>query len=96
MIIALTAVMLLRQKGKRPAKLVNRSRRHDFVILPAGPRDPFGGGGLCYTCLTCRWAFVVKGNRVVVLDNDGNPMSGEEARERLDTLAMGPCPASRY
>jgi hypothetical protein len=95
-IIALRAVMLLGQKGKWPAQPVNRGRRHDFVVLRPGPRDPFGGGGLCYTCLACRWAFVVKGNRVVVLDDDGSPMSGEEARQRLDTLAMGPCPARRY
>ncbi len=65
------------------------------MIGTAGPDDPFGGKGQRYTCIRCKWAFVVKGRHVVVLDDDGTPLAGDGALARLDTFAEGPCPGNR-
>jgi hypothetical protein len=64
---------------------------HAFAIGPAGPLDPFGHGGQRYTCIRCKASFVVKGRKIVVLDEAGTPMKGEDATARLTTFAAGPC-----
>lgn len=67
--------------------------RHEFAISRAGPDDPFHGKGSRYTCIHCKWSFIVKGLTVVVLDDNGRPMKGKLADMRFDTFADGPCPA---
>jgi hypothetical protein len=87
--------VLRKQKGRTSPFSSPPTRRHEFAIGPAGPHDPFDGRGQRYTCIRCKWAFVVKGRQVVVLDDRGIPMPGEQAVARLDTFAQGPCPGIR-
>ncbi len=65
------------------------------MIGPAGAGDPFQGKGQRYTCIRCKWAFIVRGRQVVVLDDCGQPMTREQGVERLNTFGEGPCPAIR-
>lgn len=82
-------------KLKRQPSLSRTALRHEFVIGPAGPDDPFEGNGQRYTCMRCKWAFVVKGRHVVVLDDRGIPMTREQGLGRLNSFNDGPCPAIR-
>ncbi len=70
--------------------------RHEFAIGPASRGDPFDGKGQRYTCIRCKWAFVIKGRQVVVLDDRGTPMTREQGLKRLNTFSDGPCPAIRW
>jgi len=49
-----------------------------------------------YHCARCKWSFVVNDGRSGVIspvDDDGNPLPHDEARRRVATFALGPCPA---
>jgi hypothetical protein len=70
--------------------------RHDFVIKSMG-RLPgfFKPHRYLYVCMRCKWSFMVNdGKRGVItaLDRDRNPVNGADARERLKTFEIGPCP----
>ena len=86
---------VLRRKSTTQRDTTPRAIRHEFAIGPAGPDDPFEGKGQRYTCIRCKWAFVVKGRHVVVLDDDGTLLAGDRALARLDTFAQGPCAGIR-
>jgi len=49
-----------------------------------------------YHCARCKWSFVVNDGRsgaITPVDGDGNPLNEDEARRRVGTFALGPCPA---
>ena len=49
-----------------------------------------------YYCARCKWSFVINDGRsgaITALDADGNRLPGDEARRRLATFAVGPCPS---
>jgi hypothetical protein len=81
------------KRRPRQTNLTRLATRHNFAIAPTGLGDPFGGKGWRYTCAWCNWSFVVKGRTVVVIDDDGSPMTGKKALVRFNTFAEGPCPA---
>jgi hypothetical protein len=66
--------------------------KHDFVIGPQRHNELFGRPARLYYCVRCKWSFMVGGSNVVVLDEDGSPLIGEESLRRFSTLAEGPCP----
>lgn len=70
--------------------------RHDFIIKSMG-RLPgfFKPHRYLYVCMRCKWTFMVNDGRrgvITALDRDRNPLNGVEARERLKTFEVGPCP----
>ena len=49
-----------------------------------------------YHCARCKWSFVVNDGRSGVIspvDDAGSPLPHDEARSRVATFALGPCPA---
>jgi len=49
-----------------------------------------------YYCARCKWSFVVNDGRSGVIspvDGAGNRLTDDEARSRVATFALGPCPA---
>ena len=49
-----------------------------------------------YHCARCKWSFVINDGRsgvITPVDADGNPLPHDEARSRVATFALGPCPA---
>jgi hypothetical protein len=73
-----------------------QSLRHDFIIKSMG-RLPgfFKPHRYLYVCMRCKWSFMVNDGRrgvITALDRDRNPLNASEARERLKTFEIGPCP----
>jgi hypothetical protein len=66
--------------------------RHAFVIGPSHFNPRFGRRGRLYYCYRCKWNFLVCGKEVLVLDNCGRPLAGDESARRFTTFALGPCP----
>ena len=68
--------------------------RHEFVIGPSHFHPRLGRSGRLYYCYRCKWSFLVcgNGNEVVVLDNCGQAVAGDESAMRFATFAAGPCP----
>jgi hypothetical protein len=68
------------------------SARHQFVIGPLCETDLSLEKGRLYYCRLCKWSFLVCGNKVAVLDEDGEPLAGEASFSRFSTFEDGPCP----
>lgn len=66
--------------------------RHHFVIGPLCDSELFRRKARLYYCVRCRWSFLVCGSKLVVLDQGGNPVAGDESLRRFATFAEGPCP----
>ena len=77
--------------NRASARRGDRSLRHEFVI---GPRDStlFSGKASLYYCIRCEWRFLVCRNRVAVLDERDNALTGTESANRFSTFEEGPCP----
>ena len=48
-----------------------------------------------YHCARCKWSFVVNDGRrgaISAVDGDGSALAHDEARSRIATFALGPCP----
>jgi hypothetical protein len=67
------------------------SSRHEFVI---GLRDSnlFSGKERLYYYKLCKWSFLVCGTSVAVVDEDGQPLVGDESFNRFNAFGDGPCP----
>ncbi len=49
-----------------------------------------------YHCARCKWSFVVNDGPsgvITALDDRDNPLPHDEARSRIATFALGPCPS---
>src|ERR1700693_5560401 len=68
------------------------SSRHEFVIGPLCDTSLTSRKARLYYCRLCEWRFLVCGSKVAVLDEDGNPLVGEESFRRFGTFEEGPCP----
>src|ERR1700733_10987667 len=68
------------------------SSRHEFVIGPLCDSNLSLRKARLYYCRLCKWNFLVCGSRVAVLDEDGEPMIGDESYSRFSTFEEGPCP----
>ena len=81
--------------GNHFSRAQNRDRtyRHEFVIGPMCDSPLFRRKARRYYCIRCNWQFLVSEKRVVVLGEDGTPLSGIDSAERFDTFEEGPCPA---
>src|SRR5208282_978182 len=66
--------------------------RHEFVIGPLHDSDLFLRKGRLYYCTQCKWSFLVCGDKVAVLDDDGRPLAGPRSTSRFATFEEGPCP----
>src|SRR5216683_2711579 len=66
--------------------------RHEFVIGPLCDTSVTSRKARLYYCRLCEWRFLVCGSKVAVLDEDGNPLIGEESFRRFGTFEEGPCP----
>jgi hypothetical protein len=77
-----------REKSQQAARL-----SHNFVVGPPRHSDLFGRAARLYMCARCKWRFEACGSKVVVLNDDGSPIVGEESLRRFNTFAQGPCPA---
>jgi hypothetical protein len=66
--------------------------RHEFVIGPLRESDLFSSKGRLYYCTHCRWSFLVCGDKVAVLDEDGSLLAGPRSTSRFATFEEGPCP----
>jgi len=73
--------------GRRPT-----DTRHAFVIGPLCKSAIFQQKARLYYCVRCKWSFLVCGGKVVVLDEDGGPLSGDVSHRRFATFEEGPCP----
>ncbi|HVB81527.1 MAG TPA: hypothetical protein VNE82_16470 [Candidatus Binataceae bacterium] len=67
--------------------------RHDFVVGPQRHSELLLRPARLYYCIRCKWSFLVGANTIVVLDEDENPLAGEESIRRFKTFAQGPCPS---
>jgi hypothetical protein len=76
--------------------LVHRTRhialRHNFAIGPLCDSYLFNGQARLYYCTRCRWSFLVSNNAVAVIDDEGRPLAGEEAKALFRSFENGPCP----
>lgn len=76
--------------------LVHRTRRinlrHNFVIGPQCDSYLFNGQARLYYCMRCRWSFLVSNNAVAVINDQGRPLVGEEAKAQFRSFENGPCP----
>jgi hypothetical protein len=68
------------------------SSRHEFVIGPLCDTSLSSRKGRLYYCRLCEWRFLVCGNKVAVLDENGKPLAGGESVSRFSTFENGPCP----
>jgi hypothetical protein len=68
------------------------SSRHEFVIGPLRNSNLSPEKARIYYCRLCKWSFLVCGNRVAVIDEDGQPLVGRESSTRFSTFEEGPCP----
>src|ERR1700694_6118806 len=68
------------------------SSRHEFFIGPLCDTSLTSRKARLYYCRLCEWRFLVRGSKVAVLDEDGNPLVGEESFRRFGTFEAGPCP----
>jgi hypothetical protein len=72
----------------------NLSYRHEFVIGPLSNSPLFRRKARVYYCMRCKWQFLVSEKRVVVLGEDGTPLTNNiDSAGRFDTFEEGPCPA---
>src|ERR1700761_5977907 len=71
----------------------NKILRHDFLIGPLAASPIVARRARTYHCVRCKWSFLVCENRIAALDQNGNPISGNEGRRRFETFGDGPCPA---
>lgn len=76
-----------REKLQQAARL-----SHNFVVGPRHHSDLFGRAARLYKCVRCKRSFLVCGRKVVVLNDDGSPIVGEESLRRFNTFAQGACP----
>src|SRR5271163_431915 len=67
--------------------------RHAFVIGPLCDSNLSSRKARLYYCRLCKWTFLVCGSHVAVLDENGEPLVGEESFSRFSTFEEGPCPA---
>jgi hypothetical protein len=76
--------------------LIHRTRyidlRHNFAIGPLRDSYLFNGQARLYYCTRCRWSFLVSNNVVAVIDDQGRPLVGEEAKAQFRSFESGPCP----
>jgi hypothetical protein len=88
--------MVLSMKLTNLGSLVHRTRhvdlRHNFAIGPLCDSYLFNGQARLYYCTRCRWSFLVSNNAVVVIDGQGRPLVGEEAKAQFRSFEDGPCP----
>jgi len=79
---------------QRHAEVAERlaSSRHEFVIGPLRDSNLSSHKARIYYCRLCKWSFLVCGNRVAVIDEDGRPLVGRESSIRFSTFEEGPCP----
>jgi hypothetical protein len=68
------------------------SSRHEFVIGPLRDSNLSSQKARIYYCRLCKWSFLVCGNRVAVIDEDGQLPVGRESSTRFNTFEEGPCP----
>jgi hypothetical protein len=71
----------------------NKNLRHDFLIGPLAVSPIVARRARTYHCVRCKWSFLVCESRIAALDENGNPISGNEGRRRFKTFGDGPCPA---
>jgi len=69
-----------------------KATQHEFVIGPLCRHAVFQEKARLYYCIRCKWSFLVCGGKVVVLDEDGSPLGGDEGLHRFATFEEGPCP----
>jgi hypothetical protein len=84
--------MKLWESHATPIGLRRVSCRHEFVIGPLCDTNLTSRKARLYYCRLCEWRFLVCGSKVAVLDENGNPLVGEESLRRFTTLEEGPCP----
>jgi hypothetical protein len=71
-------------------------RRHAFVISRLKPDEALEPYRHRYTCLDCRWSFLVDARgRVVAVDAADRLIAADEAMRRLASFADSSCPGSR-
>jgi hypothetical protein len=85
--------MFLRRLSLSAKSRGENALRHNFVVGPLHESAIAGGPGHLYFCARCRWRFLVSRAGIVVLDDDGEVMSGPEADARFESFECGPCPA---
>jgi hypothetical protein len=66
--------------------------RHSFAIGPLCDSYLFNGQARLYYCTRCRWSFLVSNSAVAVIDEEGRPLGGEEAKMQFGSFENGPCP----
>src|SRR6266849_7593397 len=71
----------------------HRRLRHEFAIGPLTDNALFRRKSRLYYCIRCNWHFLIGEKKVVVLDDDGNPIAGPDSSTQFATFAEGPCPA---
>jgi len=79
-------------ENRAAAKQCATSIRHEFVIGPLRDSSLFHRKARVYYCIRCKWDFLVCPNRVAVLDERGNPLSGTGRSGRFSMFEEGPCP----
>jgi hypothetical protein len=69
--------------------------RHNFAIWSLKKSEGSRRRLHLYHCVRCKWSFRVddRSGAVMPLDQNGNPIQGYEAAERLATFGVGPCPS---
>ena len=83
---------LLESHAEAPIRHHTNSR-HAFVIGPLCDSNLSSRKARLYYCRLCKWTFLVCGSHVAVLDENGEPLVGEESLSRFSTFEEGPCPA---
>jgi hypothetical protein len=95
-------------KARRPERAQRNALSSGATFLPAQMRHNFAIWALekdaassrrlqLYYCIRCKWAFSVDHRcwavTIIPLDQNGKPIQGTDAAERLATFSQGPCPA---
>jgi hypothetical protein len=73
------------------------SLRHNYAIRALEKPGLFQPRPYVYTCVRCRYSFIVNESRgsILSVDRNGTPLPEPENTTRIETLADGPCPSLR-
>src|SRR5258706_10727288 len=84
--------MNLEQSSAITARPRRHETRHAFVIGPLCDSTLTSRKARLYYCRLCEWRFLVCGDKVAVLDAQGEPLTGPQSASRFSTFEEGPCP----
>ena len=90
--LRLVSFMKLWQRHDVTTEPRRSNSRHEFVIGPLCDNNLSSGKARLYYCRLCKWSFLVCGNKVAVLDADGEPLACAESIRQFSTFEAGPCP----